>query len=75
MKATINYISKSNKSASISLKQTVGPITQTISGFVGLPEDHKMEVGMELDIPAKSVRTEVRRGEDGTPFNFLIFEV
>lgn len=75
MKATINYISKSNKSASVAVKQTVGPIEQTISGFVGLPEGHTYEVGNVLDIPAKSVRTEVRRGEDGTPFNFLIFEV
>lgn len=75
MKAIINYLSKSNKSANIAIKQVIGPITQTISGFVGLPEDHKYEVGMELDILAKSVRTEVRKGEDGTPFNFLVFEM
>lgn len=84
MKATVNYISKSGNSASISVKQQIGIISQTISGFVGIPETNKdlldddatkIVVGSVIDIPAKSVRTEVRKGEDGTPFNFLIFEV
>lgn len=74
MKAKVLYISESGKSASISVNQQLGPIVQSVTGFVGLPENHNITVGMELDIPASKVYVDVRITEEGKPFNFLRFE-
>ena len=84
MEAKVIYISNSGNSASVSVKQTIGPIEQTVTRFVGIPASNKdllddnkdkIVVGKVLDIPAKTVRVDIRKGEDGTPFNFLIFEM
>lgn len=74
MKGTILYISKSGKSASISVRQSLGDIEQSITGFVGLPEGHTKEVGDEVNIPATRVVVDIRMSEEGEPFNFLRFE-
>ena len=74
MNATILYISKSGKSATVSVTQEMGDIVQTVTGFVGLNPNKKYEVKQVLDIPATKVRSELRRSEDGTEFSFLVFE-
>jgi len=74
MNATILYISKSGKSATVSVTQELGDIVQTVTGFVGLNPNKKYEVKQVLDIPATKVRSELRRSEDGTEFSFLVFE-
>lgn len=74
MNATILYISKSGKSATVRVNQDLGDIVQSISGFVGLNPNKTYEVGQELSIPASKVRSEIRRAEDGTEFSFLVFE-
>ena len=60
MKATVNYISKSGKSASITVKQQFGLIESNVSGFVGIPEGTTLELKQELDIPATKVVVEQR---------------
>jgi len=74
MKATILYISKSGKSATVSVIQELGDIVQTVTGFVGLNPNNTYELKQELNIPASKVRSELRRAEDGTEFSFLVFE-
>jgi len=75
MKATVLYISKSGKSATIAVKQEYGKVNTPINGFVGINEGETLEVGEEIDLPnVTKVIVTVRNGEDGTPFNFLSFQ-
>lgn len=75
MKAIVNYISESGKSAIIAVTQNLGLINQTVSGFVPLPEDHKLAKGMEFDIPATRVTKDIRPNEKdpSKPFVWLEF--
>lgn len=75
MKAIVNYISESGKSAIIAVTKNLGLINQTVSGFVALPEGHKMIKGMEFDIPATNVTKEIRPNTENPdrPFEWLVF--
>lgn len=79
MKARITYMSESGKSAIMEIETAFGPIVQTVSGFVRLPEGHTQQTGDVLDIPATRVRKEVREVKDTSTgvvrnFDWLIFE-
>lgn len=74
MNATILYISKSAKSALISVKQNLGLITTEVSGFVGIAEGAELSVGQVISIPASKVIQRKSTTEDGTEFTHLSFE-
>ena len=78
MEATILYISKSGKSASVKTTEKIGFILQSTVGFVELDlSDPKVTytVGQVIPLPGVSkVRKEIRKAEDGTEFAFLVFE-
>jgi hypothetical protein len=75
LKATVNYISESGKSAILAVTTQLGLINQRVSGFAPLPEGHKLTKGMEIEIPATKVTTEVRPNEadPAKPFVWLVF--
>ena len=75
MKATVNYISESGKIAILAVTKNLGLIQQRVSGFVSLPEGHKLTVGMEIDVPATNVTKEIRPNEQdpSRPFEWLVF--
>lgn len=75
MKAIVNYISENGKSAIIAVTKDLGLIQQRVTGFVSLPEGHKMTKGMEFDIPANTVTKEIRPNEQdpARPFEWLVF--
>ena len=75
MKATILYLSKSNKSALISVEEKLGPVMNRVSGFVGLPTNHELKVKDEIDIPASKVIQKQSVTKDGTVFTQLSFAV
>ena len=75
MKAIVNYISPSGKSAILAVTTQLGLIKQTVSGFVALPEGHAITLKQELDIPATKVTKEIRPNEKdpSNPFVWLEF--
>jgi hypothetical protein len=74
MKATVTYISASQKSAIIAVKQNFGFVNTSVSGFVEISEGANLTVGQTIDIPAAKVSKEIRTAEDGTKFEWLTFE-
>ena len=73
MKAKVLYISKSGRSATLSVDQKFGPIVNRVTGFAGLPENHDLKVGSELDIPAAKVSVEERATPEHTDDNGVYF--
>ena len=78
MNATILYISKSGKSATVKVTEKIGFVLQSTVGFVELDlsdPEVKYAVNDVLPLPGVSkVRKEIRKAEDGTEFGFLVFE-
>ena len=74
MEAKVLYISKNEKSALIAVTQKLGPITNEVSGFVGIANGITLEVGQEISIPASRVIQRKSTTEDGTEFTHLSFE-
>jgi len=76
MKAIVNYISESGKSAIIAVTQNLGLINQTVSGFVPLPDGHGLTLKQEFDIPGVTkVTKDIRPNEKdpSKPFVWLEF--
>ena len=78
MDATILYISKSGKSATVKVTEKIGFILQSTVGFVELDlSDPNVTYTINQVIPlpgVSKVRKEIRKTEDGTEFGFLVFE-
>ncbi len=70
LKGTINYISKSGKSALIAVTTTNGIFKQRVSGFVEC-ETKDLKVGQEIEMPFSKAHTEKTEIE-GRVFDKLI---
>lgn len=76
MKARINYISKSGKSAHVSVELgKAGPFLNTIHGWASLPDNHDLAVKQEVDVPAKGCHTEDMVFEGGETMKKIVWDM